>query len=276
MIDERRACGHAILAAIFVGGDFRVEEIMSKDSVVANHTARMLLRSLRPYRPLGLDFLRIGRPFDGGYVMVDAFNEVEAAYSLGINDDPSWDYDIAQRGIDVYQYDHTIDALPFEHEHFHWKKIGIGHKSDGDLKSLTDMIVENEHSCKKNMLLKCDVEGAEWLAFAFTPANIFRRFSQMVVEIHYVGRFGDPSFAATAHQTLLNVTAHHRVVHVHANNHHPFETVGGIPLPPTLEITFLRKDMASFEPITHTFPTRLDMPCNPQIADFYLGSFSFD
>jgi hypothetical protein len=253
------------------------ERPMSDDSVLAGQTARMLLRFLRPYRAVGLDLIRIGRPFDGGYVMVDAFNGVEFAYSLGICDDVSWDFDIAQLGIDVYQYDHTIDKLPFEHGRFHWEKMGISHTSEGNLKSLGDLITENGHSSATNMLLKCDIEGNEWLSFAFTSTSIFKQFSQMVVEIHYLKQFGDPSFATTARQALLNITTHHHAVHIHGNNHGgKFETVGGIPLPPTLEVTLLRKDMASFEPATHTFPTALDMPCNPQAADFYLGRFTFD
>jgi hypothetical protein len=249
---------------------------MSDKAASEGYTARMLLRFLKPYRAIGLDMVRIGRPFDGGYVMVDAFDGVEIAYSLGINGDISWDFDIAQRGIDVYQYDHTIDKLPLEHSRFHWKKIGVNHQSEGDLKSLNELIAENGHSSATNMLLKCDIEGHEWLTFAFTPASIFNQFSQIIVEMHSVHRFGDPSFATTARQALFNITAHHRAVHIHGNNFSQFEPVGGIPLPQTIEVTFLRKDMVSFEPATHTFPTPLDMPCNPGEADLYLGTFTFD
>lgn len=78
----------------------------------ADEFARAFLRPLRPYDLVDTPRIRLGRNFDGGYVMADCFDDVEAAYSLGINDDVSWDFDIAMRGIDVYQYDHTIDALP--------------------------------------------------------------------------------------------------------------------------------------------------------------------
>ena len=36
----------------------------------------------------------------------------------------------ADKGIDVYMYDHTIDKLSFENPKFHWKKIGVGGNSD--------------------------------------------------------------------------------------------------------------------------------------------------
>ena len=67
------------------------------------------------------DLLRIGRAYDGGYVMVDDFDNC-VAYSFGISDDVSWDFDIAKRGIDVYMYDHTIDSLPVYDERFHFFK----------------------------------------------------------------------------------------------------------------------------------------------------------
>ena len=57
-----------------------------------------------------------------------------------ISKDPSKKYlkELADRGIDVFMYDHTIDSLPYENNHFHWKKIGICGKSssENNLKTL--------------------------------------------------------------------------------------------------------------------------------------------
>ena len=62
-----------------------------------------------PRKRLDSTKIRLGRNFDGGYVLLDDFADVGAALSLGINDDASWDLDIAQRNIPVQQFDHTID-----------------------------------------------------------------------------------------------------------------------------------------------------------------------
>lgn len=71
---------------------------------------------------------------------------------------------MADRGIDVYMYDHTINSLPYNNTKFHWKKIGITGKNKNNkmLKSLENLIIENGHSSEENMILKMDVEGAEW------------------------------------------------------------------------------------------------------------------
>ena len=46
---------------------------------------------------VGYDYVRVGRDYDGGYVMVDDFKDVKNAYSCGINDDISWDLDFSTR-----------------------------------------------------------------------------------------------------------------------------------------------------------------------------------
>ena len=75
---------------------------------------------------------------DGSYVILDDFKNVRVAYSFGIRREIQFDKNLADRGIDVYMYDHTIDSLPYENDKFHWKKIGITgkNKSNNLLKSL--------------------------------------------------------------------------------------------------------------------------------------------
>ena len=102
--------------------------------------ARSVLQMMRPYDLLDTPLVRIGRNFDGGYIMAEKFDGVDTAYSLGINDDVSWDFDIAQRGIDIYQYDHTITNLPFEHSRFHWSKTGISNSRGENVDTLESLI----------------------------------------------------------------------------------------------------------------------------------------
>ena len=243
-------------------------------SIQAAHAARGLLDLLRPHDVAGARKVRIGRPFDGGYVMVDAFEEVEAAYSLGINDDVSWDQEIAGAGLNVFQYDHTIDGLPEDNPRFHWQKLGIAADSGEGMTSLVDAMQGNGHANARNLLLKCDIEGAEWAMLRRTPREAMSRFSQIVLELHDLCRFGIPN-DPDARQAVANLTASHRVVHVHANNYGGVRVIGGLMLPNVIELTLLRKDMGAFSPSVLTFPTPADMPCNPDHADIYLGPFTF-
>lgn len=269
----RRDLGQGLARAGTTSGDTMIHDLAPEST----YRARNILRLLRPHDLLGAQKLRLGRFFDGGYVMIDKFENVRAAYSLGINDDVSWDLDIANRGIPVFQYDHTIAALPAAHPLFTWSKTGISHVPDIEnaLDTLANLIERNGHSDETDMLLKCDIEGFEWMALASVPGAVLNQFSQIVIELHALGDLYLPASAEIARQALLNLTANHKVVHVHANNFAPWSIVGGIPVPSVIELTLMRIDQGSFVISDRTFPTELDMPCHSREADFYLGRFDY-
>ena len=243
----------------------------------ATHRVKSAMRLLRPYDMVGQTKLRVGRFFDGGYVMLDRLDGVGAAYSLGINDDVSWDIDIAARGVPIFQYDPTIKALPAEHKLFNWSPIWIetGPDDATNVETLESLIEQNGHQDRTDLVLKCDIEGAEWPLLQRTPNKVLRQFSQMVFEIHNLGFLADQHHGDNVRQAFLNLTASHHVVHVHGNNFAGWCVVGGVPLPGVIEVTLVRKDEGSFVPSSETFPTSLDMPCNASLADLHLGSFVF-
>ena len=240
-------------------------------------TALAALRLLRPHLLEGATKIRVGRPFDGGYVMLDRFDGLEAAYSLGINDDVSWDLEIADRGIPVFQYDHTIPELPERHPLFRWEPKQIAGTVDParNIEDLVTLVRRNGHENCRNLLLKCDIEGAEWSLMQQTPLDVLAQFRQIVMEVHDMVYLADGHHAENVLWAFRNLTSSHHVVHVHANNFSPFSIVGGTPFPTTLELTLIRKDEGRFSASSETFPTPLDMPCNPALADLQLGTFQY-
>lgn len=239
---------------------------------------RDVMGRFRPHHLARSKKIRVGRFFDGGYVMVDRFEGVEAAYSLGINDDVSWDVDIAAMGIPLFQYDHTIEKLPQQHKLFQWHRTGIRRNSvqSVDCETLNTLLTRNNHDEASNLLLKCDIEGEEWGVFAELDSSILGKFSQIVVEFHNFHEIGYYDQGELIRRASLNLYATHRVVHVHANNHAPMVVVGGISVPCVFELTFARTDLGDFVASDETFPTPLDFPCQSQTADLYLGPFTFN
>ncbi len=234
-----------------------------------------LLAALRPMRDRGTAKIRVGKDFDGGYVMLDDFVGVRAAYSIGICNDVSWDTWVADRGIDVWQYDHTIDRLPRSHPRFHWFRTGLAAVPAADMETLPRLAAANGHDDGSDLILKCDIEGCEWEVFGSIDPTFLRRFRQIVLEVHDLHRLVEPAFLADVSKAVAALTSHHAVVHVHGNNHRPYAIVGGIPLPSVMELTFARTAGRDLVPETDAFPTPLDMPCHPDLADFALGSFVF-
>ncbi len=232
---------------------------------------------LRPHKVAGLRKVRVGRFFDGGYVMLDDFDGVKAAYSLGINDDVSWDRDIAAHGIRIFQYDHTIQELPGQHEMFNWQNIGIGSAEDEDpnLRTFHELIKENGHEHETELMLKCDIEYAEWVLLRETPTSVLKQFRQIVMEIHGIHMAAQEEHADRVRRGILNLTTHHKVVHVHANNFADWCVIGGMAVPTVIEVTLARHDRGEFSVSDEVFPTSLDMPCWSEAADYHLGRFDY-
>lgn len=260
-----------------------VNNVVIHDKVIHDSTpyiAHMMLgilRMLRPHRVDGFEKVRLGRYFDGGYVMLDDFEGISAAYSLGINDDVSWDLDIARRGIPVFQYDHTILHLPEDHALFTWEKTGIGVFPDAEhsLETIPNLISRNGHEGRTDLLLKCDIENYEWGVFARVPHSTVRQFKQIVMELHGLGQAMDLATASLMRAAIENLTTSHRLVHVHANNFAPWCIAGGVAVPEVLEITLVRDDTGPMAISDEIFPTPLDMPCYVHQADHYLGTFTY-
>jgi hypothetical protein len=86
-----------------------------------------LLDLVAPRRIEGAGLVRIGGPNDGGYVMLDTLRPptVTAAYSLGAGHDVSWDNAVADLGVDVFVYDHTIARPASLHPRCHFRRTGV-------------------------------------------------------------------------------------------------------------------------------------------------------
>jgi hypothetical protein len=236
--------------------------------------ARQIFSLLRPQDAVGKRLVRKGRDFDGGYIMLDHALENATAYSLGINDDASWDLDMAMLGCDVFQYDHTIDKFPIAHPKFHSFRVGICElpTDDPNLKTIDELIRINKHPDHRDMILKMDIEGAEWKVLEYISETTLARFSQIVLELHLLSHVDDIHRLRRILNGLEKLNRTHQVIHVHANNCGRIALVAGVLLPDSLEVTLVRKTDHSFSECRKIFPTELDMPCNHAAADFFLGA----
>lgn len=245
--------------AIAVGNDLRAD-------------ALRLLVLLRPATPIGLSKVRIGNPHgDGGYVMLDDWDAVVGAISIGIGGDVSWDVAIAERGIDVRQYDHTVPSPPLSHPRFRFQSVGIGRDDDADARLLSLATMVRDAPGDGDLIVKMDVEGAEWSALAAVGREVVERFSQMVIEFH-------APLAGTTEDRLRNLGVlgtlcrTHRVVHVHANNYAPVDDFDGLLVPNVLEVSYLRRSRASFRAFREALPAAVDVPNNPHWPEISMSA----
>jgi methyltransferase FkbM-like protein len=251
--------------------------VLSVPDQAMGQSIRSLLELVSPMDVVGGTLVRKGCQNDGGYIMLDSGLRNAVAYSLGIAGDVSWDLDMAALGCQIYQYDHTIEALPVSHPAFHWWRIGIAAQDspDGSMCTLDTLIQRNGHVGRNDLILKMDIEGAEWDLFETLPESTLRQFSQIVMEMHhFVGAAGHPAAAAYYRKfeaILRKLDATHQVVHVHANNNGALGIIGGTVAYDLLELTYVRRSDHQFEECRRIFPTPLDMPNVTTAPDYFLG-----
>jgi Methyltransferase FkbM domain len=234
-----------------------------------------LLCCLTPSRAVGFDKIRLGRDHDGGYVMLDDFKDVRAALSFGIDAECSWDADIAARGIDVYQFDHTVDGPPTTSDRFRFFKKQIAATASELADNIGSALAKIPPSDSSRTILKIDIEGSEWEVLDYASVDDLAQFSQILGEFHDFSNAFDPAWRETALRVMTKLRTIFEVVHVHGNNYSPVHVIANVPIPEALELTFANRGMYTFEASTEIFPTALDQPNCEIHPDIFLGNLRF-
>lgn len=235
-----------------------------------------LAKLLQPHAAAGQDKVRVGRKGDGGYVMISDFKDIGGALSFGVGDDISWDLDIAARGIQVHQFDHSIDAPPETHSSIVFHRTKVQGLPNGEGETLESILANTAVDPTRDWILKIDIEDDEWAVFDATPDAALRRLKQIVCEFHnfqYVAI--DQQRYERCLSVLRKLVRLFDVVHVHANNHSPMVMIGGVPFPDVIEVTFASREHYKFHVTDEIFPTPLDSPNKSTVEDYFLGRFAF-
>lgn len=204
------------------------------------------------------DYIRVGGNGDGGYVMLDSFDRINCVYSIGVGAEIRFDEFFANRGLDVYMFDHTIDSIPSNDIHLHWNRVGIcgsGTQKFDDLITLDDMVGDFSSVNGNVAILKMDVEGFEWDVLSTVKSESLDIFDQIVMEFHGLHDLNNRRKILIG---LENLNKTHQLVHVHANNAGTVIEIDGWVLPDLLEVTYVNKNNYEIIPSDRCFPTALD------------------
>lgn len=212
--------------------------------------------------PRAVELVRIGPDTDGGYLLPDVLDGIEACFSPGVGTCSDFEMACAQRGMQVFLADATVDGPALDHPNFHFIPKFIGGFDDDTTISL-DAWVDASCPGDGDLLLQMDIEGAEYASLLATTPALLRRFRVVVVEFHLLGHLaGDPFFAIAA-SVFAKLLADHEVVHIHPNNFCGIVDVAGVPTPQVMEFTFLRRDHLASGGWATEFPHPLDIENDP-------------
>lgn len=237
-----------------------------------------VLKNLNPKRVKDLDMIRVGGERDGGYIMLEQLiPKGNVAYSFGVGKTAKWEEQIKDYGYDIHMYDHTVRGSPVQHPNLIFHKTGIGPKNEGPLKTISTIIEDNNHTQEKDMLLQCDIEGAEWQAFANVSQDTLGQFSQIILEFHWFLHYcSDVNRLSLIEKALKNLSANFTPYHIHANNYVGLFGVKGKTMAEVIEVSYVRNDLVEFTDEQLVFPTSLDKPNSKgNKPDVILGAFGW-
>ena len=217
---------------------------------------------------------RFGSEFDGGYVIIDDLTKSDFLISMGVADDINFEKILSSRIFGVHLYDDSIDALPevlVNSEFFH-ERIGGNHFTT--IENAICRVPSNS-----DLLLKIDIEGSEWDAFAQTDSSVLSKFRQIVVEFHWFENLQSGDFFNQAVEVLEKLSKTHLILNSHPNNWGDILIFENLVLPQVIEVTYLRRDsysMLTEEADSRLILERLNQPCNSKFPEIYLMKPALD
>jgi hypothetical protein len=247
-------------------GDMRPRPENTRRQSREERLRHMLFELLAPVALANCTLERFGEPNDGGYLMCgNLLGSVEAGYSYGISGYDQWGCDVSRKHrVRVHQYD-CFDtrqpACPGGDMVFHAECVGTAaaEEEGRPFDTLASQIAKNGDGSKR-LVVKMDVEGAEWDSFILAPDSVFERIDQLVVEFH--GVESDRFIAA-----VQRLTRFFHVAHVHFNNYSCDARLAPFPAW-AYEVLFVNKQVAVLDPSRRPAgPHPLDARNNPNVAD---------
>ncbi len=202
---------------------------------------RAFFAAIRPVHLANCTLRRFGAAHDGGYLMCgNLMAQVQSAYSYGIGRKDDWGCDVSRAShVTVHEYDcfdPTRPACPGGTFQFHDECVGATRAVENGrlFRSMAKQIARNGDR-GKHLVIKMDVEGAEWESLEATPDDVLMTIDQLVMELHDPVRRQHTELIERLKKTFY-------IANVHFNNASCLETP---PLPSSLvEILFVNKRLA--------------------------------
>lgn len=235
-------------------------------------TRQALFDELKPVALKNCTLARYGGPADGGYVMcANLIAGVESAYSYGIDREDNWGCQLSREfQVTIHQYDcftphrPTCDGGRYV---FHDECVGsVTTTIDGNpFDTLPGQIAKNGDAGKR-LIVKIDIEGAEWDSLLATPDDVLARIDQMPMELHGID---DARFL----EVVRKLKQQFHLVNLHFNNFACSPDAAPFPAP-AYQVLWVNKRLAEIDPAAPV-PAPMsaaNAPDNPDAPDCQLST----
>lgn len=229
-------------------------------SLTTEKELKEFLKSLFPVK-IDKELIRVGARADGGYIIPDDLEGVDALFSPGVGSKQDFDFECAHNGMKVFMADASVDGPINHHDNFVFTKKFIGALDNEEYMSIEEWVKSSDLSGNSDLILQMDIEGYEYETIFSIPNDIMKRFRIVIIEFHQLEMLWNKFYFDRFKNVFNKLLQTHYVVHIHPNNCCKPITKGTISIPPVLEFTFIRKDRVSTQGYITDFPHKLDVDC---------------
>jgi hypothetical protein len=219
-----------------------------------------LMRLIAALSPVATDkqLIRVGPLGDGGYLIPDDLQGIEACFSPGVSMVSGFEKQCADAGMAVFLADASVDGPAESHPRFSFTKKFVGITNDDFFMTMDNWVKDSVLGTTSDLLLQIDIEGYEYEVFIGMSDALLRRFRIIVAEFHDLHQLWDRPRFEIASRVFEKVMQTHVCVHIHPNNVAGCVTMAGIEIPRLAEFTFLRRDRILHISPAMQFPHPLD------------------
>ena len=196
--------------------------------------------------------IRIGKDYDGGYIICDIPNiNYDLLLGCGVDVDISFESQFCDKYINTlcYLYDGTVNDIYLKNKNMTFIKKNINNFNDENTTNLHEII--NKFN---NIFLKMDIEGYEIPWIKSLDCKKLNKISQIVIEFHF-------PFEDNKKDVFEKINKYFIMVHFHANNCCGVRNHNGVIIPNVFECTYLHRRFFNnnYELNIDVIPSILDM-----------------
>jgi hypothetical protein len=242
-----------------------------------------LLSCLEVKSPQTEEIIRYGPIGDGGYLLVNKFEQINKVVSLGVGQNIDIELYFANLGKEILLFDGTITSLPRSHKKFEFFNSNVYGTIPTTPNSSTFILVNDIFSShlqssakdfdkeflKSEILFFIDIEGSEYDLIMNLEKSNLEVCQQITIEFHDIFKQITQK-NAVIFDALTKLRETHELISVHGNNFGASFLVNGMDYPDVLETTWLRKDLSTFVKSKNNFNPILNKPNNPLARELAL------
>jgi hypothetical protein len=251
----RTASRRALRSTLFALGYHAVEKSDSADILA-------LIWKLKPL-DCGIDLIRVGSVYDGGYLIPDDLEGIEYCFSPGVSTTVDFEAHLADRHIRSFLADYSVENPPVARPEFTFDKKFLGAFDQDPFFTLATWKNKYLKDYRGDMVLQMDIEGAEYEVILSTPDSLLDQFRIIVVEFHALDRLFDAFTLRLISSCFEKLLRSFCVVHIHPNDCSEVVRCREIEIPVHMEFTFLNKKRVRKSAPQTVFPHKLDARNTP-------------